>query len=130
LTSQARTFLQQPLLGKTAYAALHFLELLVGPRCQQLQVANPGRYNFDRQALLLSMVQLATQLGKHAEFLQVSITLHCSGRRVEHVCGQLLGFALLLVVFVILKGKGGAAAEHGAAGYTAGQARRVPPGNA
>jgi hypothetical protein len=45
--------------------------LLVGPRCQQLQVANPGRYNFDRQALLLSMVQLATQLGKHAEFLQV-----------------------------------------------------------
>lgn len=66
----ARTFLQQPLLGKTAYAALHFLELLVGPRCQSLQVANPGRYNFDRQALLLSMVQLATQLGKHAEFLQ------------------------------------------------------------
>jgi hypothetical protein len=36
-----------------------------------LQVANPGRYNFDRQALLLGMVQLATQLGKHAEFLQV-----------------------------------------------------------
>ncbi|KAF6265753.1 ubiquitin elongating factor core-domain-containing protein [Scenedesmus sp. NREL 46B-D3] len=66
----ARTFLQQPLLGKTAYAALHFMELLVGPRCQSLQVANPKRYNFDRQALLLSMVQLTTQLGKHAEFLQ------------------------------------------------------------
>jgi hypothetical protein len=39
-----------------------------------LQVANPGRYNFDRQALLLGMVQLATQIGKHAEFLQVRWT--------------------------------------------------------
>jgi hypothetical protein len=27
LSPQARNFLQQPLLGKTAYAALHFLEL-------------------------------------------------------------------------------------------------------
>jgi hypothetical protein len=73
---QARTFLQPSLLGKTAYAVLHFLELLVGPNCQSLQVANPQRYNFDRQALLLSMVQLATQLGKHAEFLQVGSCLH------------------------------------------------------
>lgn len=31
----------QPLLGRTAYALLHFLELLVGPRCQQLDVDNP-----------------------------------------------------------------------------------------
>jgi hypothetical protein len=38
---QGAAFMVQPLLGRTAYAALHFLELLVGPRCQQLDVENP-----------------------------------------------------------------------------------------
>lgn len=38
---QAGAFMVQPLLGRTAYALLHFLELLVGPRCQQLDVDNP-----------------------------------------------------------------------------------------
>ena len=38
---QGRAFMVQPLLGRTAYASLHFLELLVGPRCQQLDVDKP-----------------------------------------------------------------------------------------
>jgi hypothetical protein len=38
---QAGAFMVQPLLGRTAYALLHFLELLVGPRCQQLDVDSP-----------------------------------------------------------------------------------------
>lgn len=41
LPLQGAAFMGQPLLGRTAYAALHFLELLVGPRCQQLDVENP-----------------------------------------------------------------------------------------
>jgi hypothetical protein len=33
--------MHQPLLGRTAFAALHFMELLVGPRCQSLDVDEP-----------------------------------------------------------------------------------------
>eukprot|EP00878_Enallax_costatus_P005871 GHUV01006159.1.p1 GENE.GHUV01006159.1~~GHUV01006159.1.p1 ORF type:complete len:513 (+),score=160.68 GHUV01006159.1:14-1552(+) len=67
----ARTFMVQPLLSRTAYAVLHFLELLVGPRCQTLNVKNPQRYNFDKHQLMLSMVQLAGQLARYPEFTQV-----------------------------------------------------------
>lgn len=63
----------EPLLGRTAFAVLHFLELLVGPRCQALAVANPGRYQFDKAALLGQMVQLAGQLARQPEFLQVRV---------------------------------------------------------
>lgn len=69
---QARTFIVQPLLSRTAYAVLHFLELLVGPRCQNLAVQNPQRYHFDKHQLLLSMVLLAGQLARYSEFTQAS----------------------------------------------------------
>jgi hypothetical protein len=112
----------QPLLGRTAFAVLHFLELLVGPRCQLLAVEKPEvkpwgggaietvcacrgerdrgwcilraawrpmltrccvpgpallparlqRYNFDVPQLLVTLVQLAGQLGQHDAFLQVA----------------------------------------------------------
>lgn len=63
----------QPLLSRTAYAVLHFLELLVGPRCQTLTVKNPQRYNYDNHQLMLNMVQLAAQLARHPEFAQVGL---------------------------------------------------------
>lgn len=59
-----RPFLVQPLSGRAAYALLHFLELLVGPRCQQLAVDKPRQYQFDKDALLLSLVQMLVQLGR------------------------------------------------------------------
>jgi Ubiquitin elongating factor core len=61
--------MRPPLLGRTAYALLHFTELLVGPRCQTLRVASPQRYHFDRPALLAVLAQLAVQLGKRLEFV-------------------------------------------------------------
>lgn len=70
LCSQAATFMAPPLRGRTAFASLHFLELLVGPRCQELRVARPQRYHFDRHALLLSMAALVAQLGRRPEFPQ------------------------------------------------------------
>jgi hypothetical protein len=67
---QASTFMVQPLRGRTAFAVLHFLELLVGPRCQTLAVKNPRHYHFDKAALMTSMVQLAVQLAQHPLFPQ------------------------------------------------------------
>jgi hypothetical protein len=49
LLLQGSAFMHQPLLGRTAFAALHFMELLVGPRCQSLDVDNPkvcGKISF------------------------------------------------------------------------------------
>ena len=37
------TFLRPPLLALSAYAALHFLELLVGPRAAGLAVKDPAK---------------------------------------------------------------------------------------
>ena len=82
----------QPLLGRTAFAVLHFLELLVGPRCQSLAVKNPQRYNFDKHELMMSMVQLAGQLARYPEFTQVGICKYvilcymCNLARCEGMC--------------------------------------------
>jgi hypothetical protein len=39
----APAFLQPPLLGRVAYTVLQFVEILVGPRCQQMQVGGAAR---------------------------------------------------------------------------------------
>ena len=58
----AAAFLQQPVAGAAAYAVVHFLELLLGPRCEELRVANPEKYKFDPRALLLGVVELLLRL--------------------------------------------------------------------
>jgi hypothetical protein len=57
-----------PPQGRSAYAALHFTELLVGPRCAKLAVKDPARFHFDRSKLMASMAQLVAQLGARPEF--------------------------------------------------------------
>jgi ubiquitin-protein ligase len=58
----AAAFLSQPVAGGAAYAAVHFLELLLGPRCEELRVANPEKYKFDPRALLLGIVEFLLRL--------------------------------------------------------------------
>jgi ubiquitin-protein ligase len=60
--SVAAAFLSQPVAGGAAYAAVHFLELLLGPRCEELRVANPEKYKFDPRALLLGIVEFLLRL--------------------------------------------------------------------
>ncbi|KIY92982.1 Ubiquitin conjugation factor E4 [Monoraphidium neglectum] len=69
----AAPFMKQPLLGLSAYAALHFIELLVGPRCATLAVRDPSRFLFDRSKLMSSMAKLVAQLGARQEFVAAMV---------------------------------------------------------
>jgi ubiquitin-protein ligase len=67
----ALVFLQQPLLGRAAYACLHFAELLSGPRCQELKVERAlEMYGFDRAQLLTDVCVFTAQLARHAPFVR------------------------------------------------------------
>ena len=58
----AAAFLGQPVAGGAAYAVVHFLELLLGPKCEELKVANPEKYKFHPKELLLGIVEFTLRL--------------------------------------------------------------------
>ena len=65
--SVAQAFLGAPVAGGAAYATVHFLELLLGPRCEGLRVSTPEKYHFDPRALLLGIVEFTLRLDAACE---------------------------------------------------------------
>ena len=55
-------FLHETTVGPAAYAVVHFLELLVGPKGSNLQVKKPERFHFRPNELLLSIVEFALRI--------------------------------------------------------------------
>jgi hypothetical protein len=58
----AQAFLSPAARGAAAFALVHYIELLLGPRCEQLRVATPEKFGFDPRALLLATVELGLRL--------------------------------------------------------------------
>ena len=58
----APAFLAPEVAGKAAYAAVHFLEVLLGPKCASLKVEHPKSYGFDPKQLVLAIVEFTARL--------------------------------------------------------------------
>mmetsp|Transcript_12872 Transcript_12872/g.31044 ORF Transcript_12872/g.31044 Transcript_12872/m.31044 type:complete len:482 (-) Transcript_12872:194-1639(-) len=59
----APAFLGARVAGKAAYAVVHFLEVLLGPRAgATLRVEKPEKYGFDPKQLVLSIVEFTVRL--------------------------------------------------------------------
>lgn len=63
-------FMSEGVVGKAAAAAVHFIEILVGPKCAELQVENPGQYHFNPDQLLVSIVYFTARLVEQPAFVQ------------------------------------------------------------
>ena len=48
--------------GKAAHAVVHFLEVLLGPKCANLGVKDPKKYGFDPKQLVLAIVEFTVRL--------------------------------------------------------------------
>ena len=55
-------FLTPKVAGKAAYAVVHFLEVLLGPKCAGLKVENPKKYGFDPKQLVLAIAEFTVRL--------------------------------------------------------------------
>lgn len=63
-------FVGEEVAPRAAGAAFHFIDLLVGPRCEELAVLrNPGQYHFDPDQLLLSMLMFMLRLAEQPFFV-------------------------------------------------------------
>jgi ubiquitin-protein ligase len=62
-------FVSPEVVSKSAGAAFHFIDLMVGPCCAALRdLRTPERYGFDPDALLLGVVTFTLRLAEHASF--------------------------------------------------------------
>ena len=62
-------FVGEEVAPRAAGSAFHFIDLLVGPRCEELKLENPGQYHFDPDQLLLSMLQFMLRLAEQPSFV-------------------------------------------------------------
>jgi hypothetical protein len=62
-------FVEPRVVLRAAGAAVHFIDLLVGPRCAGLAVEDPGQYRFDPDALLLGVVHFTLRLAEQPAFV-------------------------------------------------------------
>ena len=69
----APAFVSPKVLGLAAHAVVHFLEVLLGPKCANLEVKDPKKYGFDPKQLVLAIVEFTVRLdgvaGNFAEAL-------------------------------------------------------------
>jgi len=70
--SIAAAFVTPPVAGGAAYAAVHFLELLLGPKCEGLRVKEPEKYLFDPRKLLVGIVEFTLRLDAASDTLFAS----------------------------------------------------------
>ena len=68
-TQVAKAFVTSPVAGGAAYAAVHFLELLLGPKCEGLRVKEPEKYFFDPRKLLLAICEFTLRLDAASDAL-------------------------------------------------------------
>ena len=61
-TAVAPAFVSAKVAGKAAHAVVHFLEVLLGPKCANLKVKNPKKYGFDPKGLVLAIVEFTVRL--------------------------------------------------------------------
>ena len=61
-TAVAPAFVSAKVAGKAAHAVVHFLEVLLGPKCANLEVKNPKKYGFDPKGLVLAIVEFTVRL--------------------------------------------------------------------
>ena len=71
-SSVAKAFVTAPVAGGAAYAAVHFLELLLGPKCEGLKVKEPEKYKFDPKKLLLAICEFTLRLDAASDALQAA----------------------------------------------------------
>lgn len=62
-------FMAERIAPRAAAAALHFVEILVGPKCTELTVERPQQYHFDPDQLLVSMVHFLVRLADQPAFV-------------------------------------------------------------
>ena len=60
-----------PAAAPPALQCVHFLDLLVGPRCSQLAVERPEQYHFTPGELLVDTAHLLLRLAEHGAFVKV-----------------------------------------------------------
>ena len=58
----APAFVSPKVAGKAAHAVVHFLEVLLGPKCANLGVKDPKKYGFDPKQLVLAIVEFTVRL--------------------------------------------------------------------
>ncbi|OCH84192.1 ubiquitin conjugation factor E4 [Obba rivulosa] len=61
-------FMAPEIVDRLAAMLDYNLDALVGPRCQELKVANPEKYKFNPKQLLSDILQVYLNLGVHGEF--------------------------------------------------------------
>eukprot|EP00798_Chlamydomonas_sp_ICE-L_P010125 gene10125-8025_t len=67
----APAFSKPPVAGRLAYAVIHFLDLLLGPRCASLKVEKPEKYHFDIPTLMEGIIGLLLRVAQSPSFIQV-----------------------------------------------------------
>ncbi len=74
------------LLLSSPFQAVHFIEILVGPKCSSLAVDNPAQYGFTPDSLLTSMVYFAVRLAEQPGFVRAVSTVSLQGGWGVCVC--------------------------------------------